>query len=69
MTNGIARWHSNALRSGCQLESAYADKLEAEMQELAIQLHEVSYKFIAKGVNQLVRFFFESNTCLVNVLE
>ena len=41
MTNAIARWHSNAPSSGQSLEQAYADKLEAEMQEMAIQLHQV----------------------------
>jgi len=38
MTNAIARWHSNARPSGNDLEQAYADKLEADMQEMAIQL-------------------------------
>ena len=43
MTNTIARWHSNAPpSSGLSLEQIYADKLEAEMQEMAIQLHQVS---------------------------
>ena len=43
MTNAIARWHSNAgpVVMG-DLEQAYADKLEVEMQEMAIQLHTVS---------------------------
>ncbi|XP_053132637.1 ankyrin repeat and SAM domain-containing protein 3 isoform X2 [Hemicordylus capensis] len=39
MTSAIARWHSNALPPSDALELAYADRLEAEMQELAIQLH------------------------------
>lgn len=40
MTSAIARWHSNApLRS--DLECAYADKLEVEMQELGVKLAEV----------------------------
>ncbi|XP_060116922.1 ankyrin repeat and SAM domain-containing protein 3 [Heteronotia binoei] len=39
MTSAIARWHSNARPPGDALELAYADRLEAEMQELAIQLH------------------------------
>ncbi|XP_053476482.1 ankyrin repeat and SAM domain-containing protein 3 isoform X2 [Ictalurus furcatus] len=39
MTSAIARWHSNARPPSDSLEQAYADKLEAEMQELAIQLH------------------------------
>ena len=41
MTNAIARWHSNARPSGHDLEQAYADKLEAEMQEMAVRLHQV----------------------------
>ncbi|KAM8960234.1 ankyrin repeat and SAM domain-containing protein 3 [Pelodytes ibericus] len=39
MTSAIARWHSSARPPGDGLEQAYADRLEAEMQELAIQLH------------------------------
>nr|XP_037845817.1 ankyrin repeat and SAM domain-containing protein 3 isoform X5 [Chlorocebus sabaeus] len=39
MTSAIARWHSSARPPGDALELAYADRLEAEMQELAIQLH------------------------------
>ncbi|XP_053326996.1 ankyrin repeat and SAM domain-containing protein 3 [Spea bombifrons] len=39
MTSAIARWHSSARLPGDRLEQAYADRLEAEMQELAIQLH------------------------------
>uniref|UniRef100_A0A8C8SRS2 Ankyrin repeat and sterile alpha motif domain containing 3 n=1 Tax=Pelusios castaneus TaxID=367368 RepID=A0A8C8SRS2_9SAUR len=39
MTSAIARWHSNARPLDDALELAYADRLEAEMQELAIQLH------------------------------
>lgn len=39
MTSAIARWHSSARPPGDALEQAYADHLEAEMQELAIQLH------------------------------
>ncbi|XP_066432603.1 ankyrin repeat and SAM domain-containing protein 3 [Eleutherodactylus coqui] len=39
MTSAIARWHSSARPPGNALEQAYADRLEAEMQELAIQLH------------------------------
>lgn len=39
MTSAIARWHSSAGLPGDALELAYADRLEAEMQELAIQLH------------------------------
>lgn len=42
MTSAIARWHSNARLPSDALELAYADRLEAEMQELAIQLHKVS---------------------------
>ncbi|XP_029400235.1 ankyrin repeat and SAM domain-containing protein 3 isoform X4 [Mus pahari] len=39
MTSAIARWHSNARPPSDALELAYADRLETEMQELAIQLH------------------------------
>uniref|UniRef100_A0A8D0G6B3 SAM domain-containing protein n=1 Tax=Sphenodon punctatus TaxID=8508 RepID=A0A8D0G6B3_SPHPU len=39
MTSAIARWHSSARPPSDTLELAYADRLEAEMQELAIQLH------------------------------
>ncbi|XP_058142524.1 ankyrin repeat and SAM domain-containing protein 3 isoform X3 [Dasypus novemcinctus] len=42
MTSAIARWHSSARPPSDALELAYADRLEAEMQELAIQLHRVS---------------------------
>ena len=41
MTSAIARWHSSARPPSDALERAYADRLEAEMQELAIQLHKV----------------------------
>lgn len=44
MTSAIARWHSNARPPCDALEQAYADQLEAEMQEMAIQLHKVSVK-------------------------
>ena len=43
LTNAIARWHSNARLSVNDLEQAYADKLETEMQEMAIQLHQVCW--------------------------
>ncbi|XP_031147070.1 ankyrin repeat and SAM domain-containing protein 3 [Sander lucioperca] len=39
MTLAIARWHSSARPPSDALEQAYADQLEAEMQEMAIQLH------------------------------
>ncbi|KAL1778958.1 ankyrin repeat and SAM domain-containing protein 3 isoform X1 [Sigmodon hispidus] len=42
MTSAIARWHSSARPPSDALELAYADRLEAEMQELAIQLHKCS---------------------------
>ncbi|ESO88400.1 hypothetical protein LOTGIDRAFT_125983 [Lottia gigantea] len=38
MTNAIARWHSNAPVSSTGPERVYADRLEGEMQEMAIQL-------------------------------
>ncbi|XP_015230611.1 PREDICTED: ankyrin repeat and SAM domain-containing protein 3 isoform X3 [Cyprinodon variegatus] len=39
MTSAIARWHSSAPPPSDALEQAYADQLEAKMQEMAIQLH------------------------------
>ncbi|XP_061823586.1 ankyrin repeat and SAM domain-containing protein 3 isoform X2 [Nerophis lumbriciformis] len=39
MTSAIARWHSSTRPPSDALEQAYADQLEAEMQEMAIQLH------------------------------
>ncbi|XP_059180602.1 ankyrin repeat and SAM domain-containing protein 3 [Centropristis striata] len=39
MTSAIARWHSSARPPSDALEQAYSDQLEAEMQEMAIQLH------------------------------
>ncbi|XP_057682876.1 ankyrin repeat and SAM domain-containing protein 3 [Corythoichthys intestinalis] len=39
MTSAIARWHSGARPPSDALEQSYADQLEAEMQEMAIQLH------------------------------
>lgn len=50
MTSAIARWHSSARPPSDALEQAYADQLEAEMQEMAIQLHKVSTKL---SLNQL----------------
>ena len=47
MTNAIARWHSNAPCSRCDLEQVYADKLEAGMQDMAIQLHQVRLYFMS----------------------
>lgn len=44
MTSAIARWHSSARPPSDNLEQAYADQLEAEMQEMAIQLHKVTTK-------------------------
>lgn len=45
MTSAIARWHSSARPPSDALEQAYADQLEAEMQEMAIQLHKVHTRF------------------------
>ena len=42
MTSAIARWHSSASLTCSDLEHAYCDKLETEMQELALQLTQVS---------------------------
>ena len=42
MTNAIARWQSKApLPASNKIEQAYADRLEGEMQEMALQLHKV----------------------------
>lgn len=52
MTSAIARWHSSARPPSDALELAYADRLEAEMQELAIQLHKVrgrSWRVVGAG--------------------
>lgn len=42
MTSAIARWHSSARPPSDALEQAYADQLEAKMQEMAIELHKVT---------------------------
>ena len=42
MTNAIARWHSQARPFSDNLEQVYADRVETAMQEMAIQLQEVS---------------------------
>uniref|UniRef100_V9KEN1 Ankyrin repeat and SAM domain-containing protein 3 n=1 Tax=Callorhinchus milii TaxID=7868 RepID=V9KEN1_CALMI len=39
MAAAIARWHSNAPALSHTMEQVYADRLETEMQEMAIQLH------------------------------
>ena len=44
MTSAIARWHSNTRPPSDALEQSYADQLEAEMQEMAIQLHKVTLR-------------------------
>lgn len=42
MTNAIARWQSKApMPTNDRLEQAYADRLEGEMQEMALQLLKV----------------------------
>lgn len=51
MTSAIARWHSSARPPSDALEQAYADQLEAEMQEMAIQLHKVTTKQILLILN------------------
>lgn len=56
MTNAIARWHSQAPAARSSLEQAYADRLEGEMQEMAIQLNQVqtnSKRFIDLQVQTL----------------
>ncbi|XP_032833099.1 ankyrin repeat and SAM domain-containing protein 3 isoform X2 [Petromyzon marinus] len=42
MASAIARWHGQAGPPSGALEEAYADHLEAEMQEMAMQYHKVS---------------------------
>lgn len=42
MMNAIARWHSKARIAVGELEQAYADRLEGEMQEMGLQLQLVS---------------------------
>ncbi|XP_077985177.1 ankyrin repeat and SAM domain-containing protein 3-like [Glandiceps talaboti] len=42
MTSAIARWHSQVRIFTDTLEQVYADKVEAEMQEMAIQLHQAT---------------------------
>lgn len=54
MNVAIARWHSNACPSGNDLEQAYADRLETEMQEMAIQLHQAN-NFAEQMKNQLLQ--------------
>lgn len=51
MTSAIARWHSSARPPSDALELAYADRLEAEMQELAIQLHKVTGQGAAESIS------------------
>lgn len=73
MTSAIARWHSNARPPSDALEQAYADQLEAEMQEMAIQLHKVNMKHCKceicdlgcshLGENLLHMFFSPSQRC------
>ena len=47
LTNAIARWHSQAPTAiSNQLEQAYADRLEGQLQEMAVQLHKVYYILI-----------------------
>lgn len=42
LTNAIARWHSQAPTAiSNQPEQAYADRLEGQLQEMAVQLHKV----------------------------
>lgn len=57
MTSAIARWHSSARPPSDALELAYADRLEAEMQELAIQLHKVNGESRA-GTSEMARGFW-----------
>ena len=43
MMNAIARWHSKARPALGDLEQAYADRLEGEMQEMGVQLQMVKF--------------------------
>lgn len=64
MTSAIARWHSSARPPSDALELAYADRLEAEMQELAIQLHKVGGRQGAGGyVQKWQERCLEIDTC------
>ncbi len=49
LNNAIARWHSNARPASDDLEQAYTDRMEAEMQEMAIELHRVR-TFVSFGL-------------------
>lgn len=62
MTSAIARWHSSARPPSDALELAYADRLETEMQELAIQLHKVSGEVLV-GCGQGGRGHLELYLC------
>lgn len=55
MTSAIARWHSSARPPSDALEQAYADQLEAEMQEMAIQLHKASTERAEAKATQVLR--------------
>lgn len=63
MTSAIARWHSSARPPSDALELAYADRLEAEMQELAIQLHKVGGKGKGGDVQKWQEKCLETHTC------
>lgn len=58
MTSAIARWHSSARPPSDALELAYADRLEAEMQELAIQLHKVT---VGQGAAESISWASDSS--------
>ena len=49
--NAIARWHSKARPALGDLEQAYADRLEGEMQEMGVQLQMVNYRKVSKFSN------------------
>ncbi|CAH1795911.1 unnamed protein product [Owenia fusiformis] len=68
MNNAIARWHSNARPCRNDLEQAYADKLESEMQEMAIQLTKTceDIEGIKKQLLQESELRAVAETCLMD---
>ena len=75
MTNAIARWHSEApLAVSNQSEQAYADRLEGQLQEMAVQLHKVVYYLFPEEyffyLYKLIRnIFFNCNIPVLNLLQ
>ncbi|XP_030067744.1 ankyrin repeat and SAM domain-containing protein 3 isoform X2 [Microcaecilia unicolor] len=67
MTSAIARWHSSTRPPSDALEQAYADRLEAEMQELAIQLHKrcEDLELVKAQVSQEQKLRAVAESCLM----